>query len=365
MIPDDDSSSTKELSSGSSLWAMRRRPAILYGSVFVWISITGGRFIAPFLEQDGHLNVTEIGFALASQQVVSTIFSSSGGSYADFMEFKYPKRGRAICMGIGIVLGTMVYLLHSIPTYVSFHEREVEQEQDSVEGSSIINVITLYHIILRCIYATSTCLIFPVLDGMTVSYLEQSSESTGKSDYGKERVYGAYTWAIANVCMAPLLDSFGFWITYYGAIFACILVLWTILLFVKSNEQHHKRIQRQLMKRKSQLNTDHNNSDTLVEQQFSNTHVIGASKETQANIENGTKEDAKGQENRKEDDERERLTLLSLLKLLLRNSFAVAFMFAILCLSQGQAVVDSLIFLFFEFLGRYVRSRTKVLPITA
>ena len=90
MAGNDDNvpSSFQALSSSSSIWRMSRRPAILYGSVFVWISITGGRFIAPFLEQDGHLNVTEIGFALASQQVVSTIFGSSGGSYADFMEFK-------------------------------------------------------------------------------------------------------------------------------------------------------------------------------------------------------------------------------------------------------------------------------------
>ena len=321
----------------SSSW--KTRPAILYCSIFVWISITGGRFIAPFLEQDGHLTTTEIGFALALQQCFSTVFSSTGGSYADTMEFKYPGRGRAVVMGIGIILGTVAYVLHGIPKY--FFSSMIDQDLDENDTRTTNDILatTIWHIVLRCIYSISTCLIFPVLDGMAVTYLEQKNSS--KSDYGKERVFGAYTWAITNICMAPLLDRYGFSITYLGAILSCVLVQWTIYVFVTSHEHHH----RQLIKRKSQLEPESSTdlSPTNTDTTFRSECHDKESRVAQECDDKLIQEQLNGDE---------RLSLMTLLRLLLGNAFAMTFMFALFCLSQGQAVVESLIFLFFEFLGR-------------
>jgi hypothetical protein len=60
------------------------RPRVLYFSVFTWISLTGGRFTAPFLEdQVHHWTSAQIGLCLALQQVVGSLTTSWAGSAAD------------------------------------------------------------------------------------------------------------------------------------------------------------------------------------------------------------------------------------------------------------------------------------------
>lgn len=81
-----------------------RCPRILYTTVFVWISITGGRFMASFLEQEASLSPAAIGSLLALQDATSVIASSFAGVFADWMEQRYPKRGRRWVLGNGILL---------------------------------------------------------------------------------------------------------------------------------------------------------------------------------------------------------------------------------------------------------------------
>jgi hypothetical protein len=352
------------------------RPGLLYGSVFVWISLTGGRFLAPFLEQEGGLTATEIGLTLALQQSISTLLSSIGGSYADQIEFQSPGRGRAMVLGLGIVVGTLTFVLHGIvPRWIpSWLEEEEQQERDwSVT----------WHIVLRCMYAMSTSLVFPVLDGMTIQYLHDTAQS--QSNYGKERLVGAITWAIANICLAPLLDWIGFSVIYPLALLSGFGVFWTIWIHLQWNQQQQEQQQQQQQqqqqpqvrrfpKRTSDIITQdykeeddekNDNGAMCLTQQQQDRRVVDSNDYSTTTT--TTSEVNLNHEESPSDTTAQstRIPIGTLLRILLTTTttsggsgsggdrssmIGVTFLLALLCLSSGQAVVDNLIFLFFEVL---------------
>lgn len=78
------------------------RPGFLYGSFFIWISTTGGRFLAPFLEHEGNMSASAIGLTLAMQSVIGAALSSMGGTWADARERRRPGKGRVEVMAVRI-----------------------------------------------------------------------------------------------------------------------------------------------------------------------------------------------------------------------------------------------------------------------
>lgn len=284
------------------------QPRFLYSLIFVWISLVGGRFLAPFLRHSCQLKDAEIGILLASQKFCALLASGPGGAWADARQRRYPKNGRAQVLGLGVLLGTVAFVLHSAAS--SFW----------------------WHWILQCLYALSTCFVFPVLDGMTLAYLKEAN--LDQNQYGKERLYGAITWAVTNVAVAPLLDTFGFPILYPLGSLVCLGTLVGLLLYVRG----HDHDSRQLLKQKSQLvSTDEVDNDCLK-----NEKVDEEVFQDDSNYENDDS-DANANETT--------ISWMKLLPMLFETPFGIAFISAVVCLSSGQAIVDSLSFLYFENLG--------------
>ena len=160
--------------------------------------------MAPFLQQETDLSDGFIGTILSLQWLVMTFAGSLGGTIADHVERQYPGKGRPWVMQVGVLVGTMGYLGHGIHHF----------------WLSAITESFAFHLTMRLLFAVANALTAPVLDGLTIAYLEQqetlygdgddSSGGMGKADFGKERLYGAISWAMGNVMAGLLIDSFGF-----------------------------------------------------------------------------------------------------------------------------------------------------------
>lgn len=150
------------------------RPRILYIAAFAWLAVTGGRFLAPFLEHEAKFSATKIGSVLAAQSAVSSLLGSIGGSWADAREQRFPNLGRAQVMFAGVVLGSTSFLLHGM--HLLF-------------PASFVFASTEWHFLLRILWACSSSLVMPTLDGITLAHLAKSP-GMDQSDYGRERLYG-------------------------------------------------------------------------------------------------------------------------------------------------------------------------------
>jgi Na+/melibiose symporter-like transporter len=270
------------------------RPRALYVAVFAWISVTSGRFLAVFLEQEASLQETHIGALLAIHQVTNVASSSIVSSWADSMERKYPGKGRAMLLATGVSIGGSVFSLHALkrlfPNVVIF---------DSF----------LWFSALRIAQSASSSFIFPVVDGMCLDFLK-GHQGCSPKDYGKERLYGAISWAIVNLLIAPGLDYFGFVILYPLGALSTVILIGTIY-FYSQGQSLNKSIP------PSKTSEDNNTSD----EGSGHSHV------------------------------HETLNMTSLLRILVASWFGFSFMIAVITLSSGQSIVESLVFLYFEYLG--------------
>jgi hypothetical protein len=116
------------------------RPRVIYSSIFVWISVTGGRFKAPFLlEHEAGFSDSLIGITLALQGVISCLLGPWFGSLADSRERLYPHR---------IFVGSILFLLSGA--------RHVVSDEWSVFRSPG------WFLGLQILYATCSALVFPI-----------------------------------------------------------------------------------------------------------------------------------------------------------------------------------------------------------
>jgi MFS family permease len=347
--------------------ALTFRPRYLYIAVFFWISVTGGRFLAPFLEHEAVNHDTDvdsndyyssngsststhstktgmtaetIGLCLAMQVAISTATGSLGGSWADSREERYPGKGRAQVMALGISMASVCFLLHGIRYILPRPPRH--PDDDTTSGSTATTTTTIrlvdffsspaYHFGLRMIIAFFSAFVFPVLDGMTISFL-QNHPHLVVEDYGKERLWGAISWAIANITLAVLLDYSGgsFACFYPLSIVAAFSVLLTLFFFVNGQVEYGQ--QRILRKRRSDIdNQDCSDHGDQVLQRC-NEITAGAKNEGESIIQTKLS------------------TVMLLCRLLCGTVYGATFFLCLSILSSGQAVVGSLIFLFFESLG--------------
>jgi Na+/melibiose symporter-like transporter len=328
------------------------RPRILYFSVFCWISVTGGRFQAPFLEhQVPHWTAAQIGLCLALQQVVGSLAGSWAGSTSDAVESEHPGRGRAASLLAGITAGTVLFLLHGVSHILGIvtviaddNDHDNDNDHETVTNTHTHwSTSTAWHMSLRLLYALSTSFVFPVLDGMTLQYLEQTP-GRDTAEYGQERLWGAISWAVTNFAIAPFLDLSGFTVFYPAAAAAAVLVVTTLYLYVvvesnaKSNSNNN---QKRFRKRDSDLilpSENDNEGNDIIDDQ---TPGSNNSKEQQ-DLSPGTTVSS---------TRTDTLTTTVLLLKVIGTSYGAAFCLALLTLASGQAIVDGLVFLFFETLG--------------
>ena len=79
-----------------------------------WVSITAGPFLAPFFQNELGLTSTQIGILLAVHWAINVVSSSLGGRWADAMEVRYPRQGRAMVMALGATVGGCMMLLNGL-----------------------------------------------------------------------------------------------------------------------------------------------------------------------------------------------------------------------------------------------------------
>lgn len=275
--------------------------------------MVGGRFLVIFLEHEAGLSSAELGSILALSQMVHVVASSATGGWAVALESRHPDRGRACMLAGGIVLGGGVFLLHGL------------------NFTSSSSSAVLYHGFLRVLFAVSNAMVFPVLDGMSLDYLQSHGS---KQDFGKKRLYGAVSWGIANVIVAWGLDHYypSFQCLYWMAVISTIVALIVIFLSTRSQVGRlHSR--HDYRKRNSDiiLKNDCERNDEDDEKPEDIDDVIAAGPGS-LSLSSST-------------------SAFSLLFLLATSWFRLEFILAQISQSYGQAIVDNLVFLYFELLG--------------
>ena len=288
------------------------RPGLIYGCVFVWLSIVGGRFMAPFLEHQVDMTPEMIGLCLATQFAIVTMGGSIVGPWADERELQFPGRGRMQMITLGIAMGTVFFLLHSLP-----HLVDSESSDKTQVGPSLW--MTVYVFLLRIGYASSLCCILPVLDAVTLKYLEQHPHKS-RGDYGRERLFGAVGWAIAHFGYGVLADRVGFQATYPCALLAAVALLVAISVFTRQQIQQSE----DFSKRSDIINED----------------ILDAAQESSSSQVSDQEQQKEGWASR----------LNQMLRLFFGTYYSTCFMLCFFILSAGQAVVNSLIFLYLETL---------------
>lgn len=307
------------------------RPRLIYISTFIWLTVVGGRFLAPFLEHEANLTTAQIGQALSVQQICIMLLSSVGGYWADWLEHRYniirgddvwsklfAGRGRLIVIGGAVTLGTFSFLLHGLEHSINGNNHSFLKQLFRSSG---------YHVFLQAIFGCSMALLWPVLDGLTIDHLKGHHQ-----DYGKERLHGPLWWAMANLLLSPLLDRVGFAICYPLAIVAYVIVIVTLALYDWKNRKTRTS------PRFEQV--------ASAEQQGMPDDFVDERDVGEGALENMT---ATTYESESDIDSTDHIPLPRLLWMLVTSGGA--FMVCLFLVSSGQAIVDNLSFLFLEGLG--------------
>jgi len=103
--------------------------------------------MAPQLQNAG-LSDSEIGVCFALQSVILSALSAKAGAVADERERRYPYHGRTQVLCWGLLIGSAFFLLHGL--------QHIFRNIGFFSSSP-------FHILLRCLYAFSTSIVFPVL----------------------------------------------------------------------------------------------------------------------------------------------------------------------------------------------------------
>uniref|UniRef100_A0A7S2UAR2 Major facilitator superfamily associated domain-containing protein n=1 Tax=Attheya septentrionalis TaxID=420275 RepID=A0A7S2UAR2_9STRA len=308
------------------------RPGHLYNALFIWLVWNGGRFTATFLKDVAHFSDTLVGLTFAIQVCISALLSPLWGSMADKLELRYPHRGRAFMLGSGVLLATSATLLHSVVEYLS---RQEEEEK-------LLGIDTkIWHMILRVFFAIGQSAPFPVLDGMTLAFLEE--EGSSQADFGKERLYGAVGWAIASIILGPFIDIFGFEVIFGFALISLAYFFITLRKFAIH-----------VLRNASLKGTSNTDGTQMTEL----SHSPKGSEEIQSSDKFLQKKSIQINPDSEEDEHRPLVSnlhsdysMLSFLIVMFGTLYGAGFMLSSVTLAMGMSIVESLIFLYFQELG--------------
>ena len=348
------------------------RPRVLYFAVFSFFSLSGGRFTATFLEHE--LQFSEnymISAAISLQLLASSLSKPWLGGLADSWEASSSNErggknnGRLRVISLGLLLSTIAILLHSLgalylKTISSGEQGDTPENKssdientDNPEQTSLPLPLLAYHLILRIFFSLGTSSVMPALDGLTLVQLEQ--EGVDKQNYGKERMFGALSWGIAHIIFGFALDYFGTYkILYITTTLAFIGCMVTFQVYAQSIPTiKYTGVCEHVESERSDSTNDISDKNTKITPCNASAKI----KHKQQGRKYKSKTSFEGEEDSFENDTdtdiQERLTFIDLLRPLFQKSpiLNITFIFSLFALFIGMSVVESLIFLYFEFLG--------------
>ncbi len=323
---------------------------MLYFAIFVFYSLSGGRFTAPFLEHK--LLFSEnwmISAAVASQLLISSLCKPWFGRLADSCEAVQgvENNGRMRVISFGLLTSTVATLLHGLGSYyicwITNHSNQANSldESDGTVGEAQTKIplpLLIYHLILRIVFALGTAACSPALDGLTLVRLEY--DGMDKQNYGKERMYGALSWGISHIILGKVIDLFG-----YSALYGT-----TILAFAGCMVVFHVYAQSTAALRYVGVNKESDIDNEVNHYE----HRTKDSSDGEAYIPKSENSDDDTNANAAQTDNIDgRLSSLDLVRILFEKASIRDFLFivSLFALFVGMSVVESMIFLYFEFLG--------------
>ncbi|KAL3763814.1 hypothetical protein ACHAW5_002318 [Stephanodiscus triporus] len=301
------------------------RPRVLYFATFVFYSLSGGRFTATFLEHQ--LKFTEnwmISATMAVQLIASSLCKPWLGGLADSWEAssseggKY-NGGRLRIMSLGLLISTFATL---------DRWKKCRRHREGYSRPNLPLPLFAYHLILRILFVLGTGGCGLALDGLTLAQLER--EGTDKNHFGKERLYGAMSWGISHVALGPFIDLFGFGIIYGTTMLSFVGCMIAIHIYAKSSSTIQY----------AGVNDKDEGAELADRTQSQNERRY----KSKSSFEN---------DGINEYDTINRLAFSDLVRLLFQNGsiFNASFIGSCFALSVGMSVVETLIFIYFEFLG--------------
>lgn len=300
------------------------RPRILYCSLFVWNTVTCGKFIAPLLQHlSPKFSDSLVGETLAMQYLIVACLAGWGGSLADTTEKRFSQwgQGRLLVLAGSVMLGTIAFMGHALPELVAGHWEilRTKSEPDYANWDFVL----VWHILMRCIYAVGMAICAPAIDGLALAHLDIMEGAT-QADFGKERMYGALFWGLGSLVNGVGIDCFGFDFLYFMVIFSTVTTYLVIGVYMWGLDRDSTGA----FARK--IGAIETNSCPMSSQN---------NKEQTAFLppQNATNSD--------------NIPTKSLLLMLCKTGYGVALMFFLFVLASGISVVDNLAFMFFSFLG--------------
>eukprot|EP00804_Cyclotella_cryptica_P011150 CCRYP_021219-RA/>CCRYP_021219-RA protein AED:0.31 eAED:0.36 QI:0/0/0/1/1/1/2/0/391 len=296
------------------------RPRILYCSLFVWNTVTCGKFIAPLLQHlSPNFSESVIGETLAIQYLIVACLAGWGGSLADTAERRFSRwgRGRLLVLAGSVLLGTIAFLGHSLPELVAGKCEMLGTKYDPEHAHW--DFVLAWHVLMRFVYAVGMAICAPAIDGLALAHLDIMEGAT-QADFGKERMYGALFWGLGSLANGVGIDRFGFDFLYF---MHSDNISDNRLVYVGFGKRFNGRFDGKI--------------DAIETKSFA-ISVQFNKEET-------------GFSSQEEDTNSKEVPASALLLMLCKTGYGVALMFFLFVLASGISVVDNLAFMFFAFLG--------------
>ena len=291
-----------------------------------------------------------IGLALALQILVGSFGSSYFGILADQWDAGSKRcHGRLWIMFGGLAVSVFSVLMHLVAIVF------VPTNESSVMPTGVL----IYHLILRCINAIGLSATYPVSNGLTLARLERDGRDA--NEYGKERLYGAISWGVANSFFGIAIDTFGFGIVYFTTVFSFVCCGVVFYLYAKADDA---------IIASDFIEDADNNENTTDDACPDNNEAIkdGGSEVPQSNSNDELFDDqtlsdedfrvnttSNSQRDNTPDEACQTQFSFSLILQTIYNQpkplLNISYVIALFTLYIGMSVVENLIFLYFEFLG--------------
>jgi len=285
------------------------RPRLLYSTIFVWSTLTCGKFTAPLLQQlSPRFSESMIGMTFALQYAIVACLAGWGGSLSDTQERTSSSWGwgRLKVLSLALSLGTLAFLGHGLPEWLNTVFPK--------DGTMVL----VWHISMRCIYAVSLGIVAPCLDGLALAHLD-CIEGASTIDFGKERMYGAMWWGLGSLAAGMGIDYYGFDFLYallgistLASYISMVVYLWGL-----------------------------SRDTTGVFKYRGNHDKIGGNSKSEYQCE-------EAKDAHENDDI---VSNVELMCMVCKTGYGRALLFCVFTLAMGISVVDNLAFIFFDTLG--------------